>query len=327
MDVSIVIVSYNSKDIFRDCLESIFKYTEGVSFEVIVVDNASTDGVVEYLREAEKNYGKRLKVIYSQENTGFSKGNNLGIRQASGKYILLLNNDTKLVENAVKSMFVCMEGKPDFAVASCQLVDSENRLSPTGGYAPTLARVASWALFLDDLPLISRFFPSYHPHVSDSHWQGFFLDLPWIKKLVGGSKTATETYKYDKEFYPDWVTGAFFFIRRTALDQLGGLDEGIFMYGEELEWCMRARMAGWKVGYTPITKIIHLERGSQGGLPRGALLGEFRGLKYIYGKYFPVWKQLLLGTLLDIAAFLRVIFWLARLKPQMAKIYLEALLL
>ena len=81
------------------------------------------------------------------------------------------------------------------------------------------------------------------------------------------------------------------------------------------------------MGYTPVTKIVHLERKSSGGLPRNAILGEFRGLKYIYGKHYGEWKQVALGTVLDVTAFLRVVMWLVRLKPEMAKIYLEALLL
>lgn len=80
-------------------------------------------------------------------------------------------------------------------------------------------------------------------------------------------------YAYDREFDPDWVTGAIFFVRKKVFDQIGLLDEEIFMYAEELEWCIRAKKAGWKVGYSPITKIIHLERKSSGGVPRNAILG------------------------------------------------------
>ena len=90
---------------------------------------------------------------------------------------------------------------------------------------------------------------------------------------------------------------------------------------------MRAKKAGFNVGYTPITKIIHIERGSQNNVPRNAILGEFRALKYIYGKYETVSKQLLLGIILDLAAFLRFVMWLVRFKPQIARVYLEAFLL
>lgn len=289
-----VIVSYNVKDLLKACVDSIFKLTRGVEYEIIVVDNASTDGSVEMLKKL-----KGIKLLLAKENLGFTKGNNLGIKEAKGKYALLLNPDTEFLENSLKTMFDWMESHQDVAVSSCQLVDFEYKVLPTGGYFPTLSKVFFWAFFLDDLPVISTVVNSYHPKKG----------------------------KYDREFYPDWVTGSFFFIRRVAMDKVGLFDENIFMYGDEIEWSMRFKAAGWKVGYTPVTKIVHLERRSSGGLPQNAVLGEFKGLKYIYGKYYPEWKQVALGTLLDIAAAIRVVFWLLRLKPQMAKIYLEALLL
>lgn len=294
MDVSVVIVSFNVKDLLKACIDSIFKQTKGVDFEIIVVDNASTDGSAEMLKGI-----KGIKIILAKENLGFTKGNNLGIKEAKGKYILVLNPDTEFLENTLKTMVDWMEGHQDVAVSSCQLVDFEHKILPTGGYFPTLPRLFFWALFMDDLPGISQVVKSYHP----------------------------KRRKYDKEFYPDWVTGSFFFVRKTAMDKVGMFDENIFMYGDEVEWCMRFKAAGFQVAYTPVTKIVHLERRSSGGSSRNAVLGEYKGLRYIYGKYYPGWKQVLVGTLLDVGATLRVLMWAFRLKPQMAKIYFEALLL
>ncbi len=296
MDVSIVIVSFNAKDLTQKCLESIFKFTEDVNFEVIVVDNASTDGVVEMLRK----FGDKIKLIESKENLGFAKGNNLGISKASGKYIFLLNPDTELLENSVERLEVWMNAHTDVAVVSSQMLSSEHKISPTGGFFPDLKKVFAWGFFLDDLPISPFYGSSFHPHAG---------------KI------------YEKEFYPDWVTGAIFFVRKEAINQVGVFDDNMFMYGEELEWCIRFKKAGWKIAYTPITKIVHHERGTQGGLPRGAVLGEFKGLKYIYGKYESIPRQLLLGTILDFAAIFRIFMWLVRLKPKMAKVYLEALFL
>lgn len=302
MDVSVVIVSFNAKEMMEKCLESIFKFTKDVSFEVIVVDNASTDGVLDVL----KSYGSKIKLIESKENLGFSKGNNVGIKEANGKYVFLLNPDTELLENSIERLKVWMDAHGDVAVVSPQMLSSEQKISPTGGYFPTVKSVAAWAFFLDDIPFTRSLVKSFHPG-------------------MGPFENAAQIY--DKEFNPDWVTGAMFFARREAIDKVGLVDENIFMYGEELEWCMRFKQGGWKIAYTPITKIIHHERGSQGGLPRGAVLGEFKGLKYIYGKYEPVPRQLLLGTILDFAAIFRIILWAIRLKPQMVKIYAEALFL
>lgn len=337
VQVSIVTVSFNSKEFLRDCLESVFKFTSEIDFEFIVVDNASTDGTAQWLADVKSGKEKipgvdlgKVKFVFSKENGGFSKGNNWGIKEAIGEYILLLNPDTKFLENSLKVMKTWMDGHQDCAVASCQLLDIEQKVLPTGGYAPILPRVAAWALFLDDLPILSKIFKSYHPHAVGVPWTEFLGDIPGIKFfLKPGAKLPEKApvYHYDHEFFPDWVTGAFFFARKKAFDQLGALDEEIFMYGEELEWCLRAAKSGWKVGYTPQTRIVHLERKSSGGAPRNALLGEFKGLKYIYGKYEPVWKQLILGTILDVGAVLRIIFWMVRLKPAVAKIYFEALML
>lgn len=288
MDVSIIIVSYNVKDFLKNCLESVIKFTKNVNYEIIVVDNASTDDSLSYLRDLSDV--SNLKFIDAKENGGFAKGNNLGIKQAKGKYILLLNPDTLLIENSIERMFLWMEAHKDVAVASCQLVDNEQKILPTGGYFPTLQRIFYWAFFIDD---IFKNIKSYHPKVNEEE--------------------------------QDWVTGAFFMIKKEVINKVGILDENFFMYGEELEWCMRFKEEGYKVGYTPITKIIHLERKSSDSLPRNAILGEFKGLKYIYAKHFPGWQQIVLGSLLDLAAFARIIFWLVRLKPQMAKIYIEAL--
>lgn len=304
-----MIVSYNVRDLLKNCLDSVVNFSKDVGYEIIVVDNASTDGSVEML----KSY-KGIRTIFPRENLGFSKGNNLGMGQAKGKYVFFLNPDTLFVENTLKTLFDWMEGHTDVAVASCQLLDFEQKVSSTGGYFPTLLRVLLWALFLDDLPFIADIFKSYHPYMG-----------PFNKRKV----------IYQKEFFPDWVTGACFFVRKEAADRVGGFDENLFMYGEELEWCMRFKMAlrpgsgqaAWRVGYTPTTKIIHLERRSSGGLPRNAVLGEFRGLKYIYGKHFPGWKQIVLGLLLDVAAFDRVVFWLVRRNLAMVRVYLEALAL
>ncbi len=331
MSVSVIVLSYNVKDLLRACVDSIVKFSEGVDYELIIVDNASTDGSRELLREMQDagfrtQEGRKLdlKIIFSKENLGYARGNNLGIRQAKGEYILILNPDTLFLENTLLVMKKWMDEHDDVAVSSCQLLDFEYKISPTGGYFPTLPRIFFWAFFLDDLPVITKLVRSYHPHVSS------FWGAQRVQNLLGTGRDSGHGRNdgvYAGEFFPDWVTGAFFMVRRKAMDKVGLLDEKMFLYGEELEWCLRFKAAGWKVGYTPITKIVHLERRSSGGLPRNAVLGEFKGLRYIYGKHFAGWQQIILGGLLDLAAALRVFFWLVRLKPEMAKIYLEALLL
>ncbi|MCL4398015.1 glycosyltransferase family 2 protein [Patescibacteria group bacterium] len=305
MDVSVVIVSFNIKDTLKRCLDAVFQYTTDLDYEVIVVDNASTDGAIGMLKDYEKKH-KNLKVIYSRENLGFSKGNNLGIKQSTGKYILLLNNDAVLLENSAKKMFGWMETHRNIGAASCLLVDSEQRISPimSAGFFPGLRGLFAWAFFLDDLPGVVRLFKPYHIHTNGT-------------ASIDVSSVNTDL---------DWISGSFFFVRREVIEKVGVLDEMIFMYGEDLDWCYRIKKAGWKIGYNGETKVIHIGQASQDKIPRGYILGEFSGLKFFYAKHFSGWRQVVLGTILDVAAFNRVVFWLVRLKPQTAKIYAEALL-
>lgn len=296
MDVSVVVLTYNSEQYLKQCLDSVFKETKDVNFEVIVVDNQSQDKTV----EVAKTYGDKIKLIIAPENGGYPKGNNLGIKASKGKFILIMNPDLYLVENSIERLFLWINAHDDCAIVGPDILTNEQKISSyaNASFFPSLPRILTWAFFLERLPGISNVIPTYH-----------------TRGIV------------NKETYADWVSGSFLMVRRQAIEQVGMLDENIFMYGDEVEWCMRFKKSGWKVAYTPITKVVHIEGGSQGGSKRGAILGEFKGLKYIYGKHYPEWQQVVLGTILDMAAFLRVLMWLVRLKPEMVKIYLEALLL
>ncbi len=298
VDVSIIILSYNTAELLKNCVDSVLQHTKEVNLEIIVVDNNSSDESP----QVAQSYGDKVKFIQSHENGGFSKGNNIGIRVARGRFVLLLNPDTLFIENTLYRMVIWMDAHHDVAVSSCQLLDANQKISPTGGYEPTMLRVIMWAFFLDDIPGISHIVNSYHPR--------------------GGASS-----RYAKEFFPDWVTGAFFMMSHKALEHIGLLDENIFLYGEELEWCIRAKQFGWKVGYTPITKIVHLERKSSKSNPERAILGEIKGLRYIYQKYYPPKYQYLLDIILVLAEFLRVWLWLVRLKPRIALIYLKAMVI
>ncbi len=288
MDVSVIIVSYNAASYLQECIDSILALTKNQNFEIIVVDNASTDDSV----KVAKSFGKPVTVIESKNNGGYAAGVNMGLKKVTGKYVLVLNPDMRFLNDAISKMTGYMEEHKDVGLAGCTFLDSEEKMLPNGGYFPTLTRLLAWAFFV-------HLGQAYHPKANI----------------------------YGKEFYPDWVTGGFMFVRKEVVDKVGLMDETFFMYGEEVDFQYRIAKAGWKIAYTPITKVIHHERKSSGGLPKLSILGEFKGLKIIYGKFFPEWKQVLLGSLLDIAAALRVFMWLVRLKPAMAKIYLEALVL
>ena len=292
MKISVIILSYNTKTLLKDCLSSLLAKTRSLEMEIIVVDNHSTDESTSMVRK----YFPQVDLIVNSENYGFSKGNNVGLKKASGDYILLLNSDVIFTEDAIGKMLKAMDEDPKIGISSCQLVDTDCNIQPTGGFFPTIFRVFAWMFFLDDIPFLNRFFHSYHP-------QGFW---------------------YKKERLQDWVTGAFFLMRKQVVEEIGFLDENIFMYAEEMEYCYRAKNRGWLVKYSPITSIIHL--GGKSGTPKGALLGEFKGVKYFFQKHRANWQYPLLIIFLKLGSLLGLIlFAIIKPKSDLKGVYAEAL--
>lgn len=290
LDLSIIVVSYNTKELLRLCVQSVRKFSNGFEYEIIVIDNSSSDGTLAWLSKL-----KNIKLISNTNNPGFAKANNQGIGIAHGKYILLLNSDTQLEENSLEKMILWMEERPKVGIASCKFKNPDGGKQATGGFFPTLPRVFLWATFLDDIPQIASIFGSYHP----SPW--------WYKKLR----------------YQDWVTGAFLMFRREVLKDVGGLDENIFMYGEDVEFCYRAKNAGWKVAYVPIASIFHI--GHASGSSARAILGEYKGLLYFYKKHKSFAALLLVELFLKLGALLRIFLYLVRGDTKTAGVYAKAI--
>lgn len=252
MDLSVIIVSYNTKKLLADCLASVFTQTKDLNYEVIVVDNASTDGTIEAV---EKRYedlpaGKAgIKILRNKKNLGFAKANNQGIRKAQGEYVLLLNSDTKLVGNALKKLV-------DFA---------ETKKKP-GAVGPKLLN------------------PDGSPQSSVASF--FTLPKAFIWLLTG------DRFLYSSPPQPqpvDWVMGAALMVKKDVIEKVGLLDEKFFMYMEEVEWCYRIKKAGFEIWFYPQAKIYHLVRGSSPASWRGkqrAILGIYQGLIYFYKKHF-----------------------------------------
>ena len=290
MDLSIIIVSYNTKKLLKDCLKSAFESIEKkqssskFQFEVFVVDNGSKDGSVEMV---EKDF-PQVKLIENKENLGFAKANNQAIKKAQGRYILLLNSDTIVLGNTLSKMINWMDSHPEVGISSCQLLNPDRSIQATGGYFPTLPRVLAWMFFLDDLPFLGKAIKPFHPHTPQFY-------------------TKDKTYTKEQEL--DWVTGAFFLVRREVFKKIGVLDEKFFMYVEEMEFCFRAKESGFKVVFVPESSIIHLGQRSSRVGSEGAVLGEYRGLLYFYKKHKPGWEIFPLRALLKIGAILRMVIF------------------
>lgn len=226
MDLSIIIVNYNVKEFIYNLLPSLKKAGEGIDYEVIIVDNASSDGSVESL----KRDFPEIKLIPLENNLGFSKANNIGLREAAGEYLLLLNPDTLLSEDTLRVMLGFFRSNPAAGLAGCKILNPDGTLQ--------LA--------------CRRSFPG--PWVS-------FCKVTGLSTLFPKSRLFAQynlTYLDEGQTYEvDAVSGSFMMMPRKVYEKVGGLDERFFMYGEDLDWCYRVQKAGFKVFYVHSTKIIH----------------------------------------------------------------------
>jgi len=298
MDLSIIIPSYNTKDLITSCVKSIIKHTSGLKYEIIVVDNASTDKSVEALKKQ-----KKVNLIENNKNLGFAGANNIGYKESKGEYILFLNSDTLLRNNLLKEMIDWMKKNPGVGAASCTLKNSDGSLQATGGYFPTLPRVIAWMFFLDDIPGVNMFIKSFHP--------------------MGNKSPIKNISFYKKEREIDWLTGAFMLTRKDVLDKLKGpWDESYFMYTEDVDICYRIKRSGHKIMYLPRWDITHL--GGASGTKESTILSEFRGVKRFYSKFYPKWQYLILRFLLKTGSLGRIIIFGILEGLNSAKIYAKA---
>ena len=223
LDLSIVIVNWNTRDLLAQCLESVYAHAPDGDFEVFVVDNASTDGSAQAVRER----FPQVQLVENTENAGFARANNQAIRASSGRYMLLLNSDTRVLPKTLRTMVQFMDDRPQVGIASCKVLSADGTFRAAGA---------------DFLTLRSEF----------AHFTG-------LASLVRGGRWANRPGYRD---FPatrevDWVGGACLMIRRETVEQIGLLDENYFMYCEDMDWCYRARQHGWKVYYLPQAQIIH----------------------------------------------------------------------
>jgi len=223
-DLSIIIVSWNVCELLQNCLRSVLAQNE-LRLQIIVVDSASTDGSPEMIAEQ----FPQVELVACQENVGFPGGNNLGLERANGRFILLLNPDTVVCNDALTKMVAYLEQNPRVGVVGPQLLNADGSVQSSRRRFPTL-RTAFFE---------STWLQPYAPQaVLDDY---FVLD-------VGDGETAVV----------DWVMGACLMTRQEVVAQVGGLDEKYFMYSEELDYCRRVHEAGWQVVYYPQAQVTHL---------------------------------------------------------------------
>lgn len=286
IDISIIIPSYNTYQLLKDCLTSIYQNTK-VPFEIIIVDNGSTDGSVAMVKENFPN----TRLIENKINLGFAQAVNQGLEKAQGRYLLILNSDTLVLDGAVDKEISFLEKHEEVGVVGCQLKNSDGTIQPSGGYLPNLVRVFLWMSFLDDLPILKNILRPYH--VEDKEF-------------------------YTHQRYLDWVTGAFFLTRREVFEKVGFFDPEMFMYVEEIDWCIRVKKAGYKVVFNPSACIVHY-RGASTKRRKAGILEEYQGLKYFFSKYKAGWQFPLLRLFLKFGAWARLFLFGIMLKDLESK--------
>lgn len=226
MDLSIIIVNYNVKEFLQNLIHSIHKAGRNLSYEIIVVDNASDDGSIELLKEK----FPEVNLIANDANLGFSKANNIGLKNASGKYILLLNPDTIVAEDTFEKMIDFFKGNPQAGLAGCKILNPDGTLQ----LACRRSFPGPWTSFCKVTGL-SSLFPQ---NKIFARYNLTYLD-------------ENDTYEVDA------ISGSFMMFPKSVFEKIGGLDERFFMYGEDLDFCYRIQQAGYKVFYVHSTQIIH----------------------------------------------------------------------
>jgi GT2 family glycosyltransferase len=301
VDLSIIIVSFNTKELSENCLKSIVKYTGGISYEIIIIDNNSKDDSVEMFEILSKTYP--ITLIKNKTNAGFGRANNQGLKIAKGRYFLLLNTDTKIGDNVLGEMVAWMDKHPRVGISTCSLKNKDGSIQGTGGYFPTLGRVFAWMFFVEDIPFLSKFIGPYHPmHPASPFYKGedFFI----------------------KAHQRDWVTGAYLLLKRQVFKDVGFFDDDYFMYVEEVDYCFRAKNKGWQVWFLPRWSITHY--GGASGTSENSLLSEYKGIKIFYKKHLPKRQFFFMRLFLKMGALLRVVIFGLIKGKEIAKIYVKA---
>ncbi len=243
-------MSWNTESLLRECLSSIYERTQGISYEIFVVDNASKDGTAEMVRK----YFPDVHLIVNKENRGFAAANNQAIHLAKGRYLIFLNPDTALSENALHAMTQFMDEHPEAGAIGCKLINADSSVQHS------TRRLLSLSIMLYDNTILGR--------------------LPFFRGKLKDYKM--KSFSFDKVEEVDAASGAALLVRKSLLDEVGPMDERYFMFFEEMDLCRRIRMNGQKIYFVPNAVITHFGGASRHqGANELVLIGQQSVMKYI----------------------------------------------
>ncbi len=255
IDLSIVIVNYNSGDWLKKSLDSIYTNTKQICFEVFVVDNNSQDQSLETL----ELYQNDIQVLRNSKNEGFAKANNRALKEAKGRYCLLLNPDCIVVGDALEKCLGYLDENAKIGALGCKVVLAEGGLDLACRRSFPTPKVALYKMIG-----LSRLFPH---HQEFAQYNLTFLDENEISEV-------------------DVLVGAFMMVRREVIEEVGFLDEEFFMYGEDIDWCYRIKKAGWKIVYYPKTLVVHNKGGCTDQMRPKIIYEFYRAMYLFYQKHY-----------------------------------------
>ncbi len=271
LDLSIIIVNYNTKDLLKASLNSIKQNTHNIDYEIIVIDNHSKDNSVTMIEEQFPD----VKLVKNSYNAGYSKANNQGIQIAKGKYILLLNSDTEVKESALNKAVQFMEERTDVGICGFKLLNEDGSIQLSCRSFPTF----STALF-NRYSIITRLFPN-------NKYSKEYLLLDWDHNEI-------------REV--DWVSGACMLIRRNVIEEIGILEEKFFMYSEDVDLCYRAKERGWKIVYYPFSEVMHYIGKSSENRQLLSIFERHKSMYIYYKKHYS--REILFMDLITFSAIL-----------------------
>lgn len=245
MDVSIIIVNYKTPDLVIDCINSVRQLTEDISYEIIVVDNASADSSVETLKS---KFGNTIQIIESDINLGFGKANNIGVKSAKGDYVFLLNSDTILMNNAIKILYDYITENASVGIVGGNM------------YSADIKESSSFCMKFDDIDTLKK----------NAGWTSIITDIAcraYRQKYYSEEQRRKYSYKNtfnytDKPLDVGYIFGTDMMLSRELYNNMGGFDPDFFMYAEEEELSWRIHQAGYRIVNVPTAKIIHLDGGT-----------------------------------------------------------------
>lgn len=276
MILTIIIINYNSKEVLNKCLISLYESSLNTDFEVFIIDNASSESIGDLVP-----LFPQVNFLYNEKNIGFAAANNIGIRKANGKCILLLNPDTVINENSLQPMINYLDTNDDVGIVGCKIFNADGEIERSTHSFPTLVKE-----FVHANEFIKKIF-SYNSFLSK------FLGK--VLKI----KSFESYWDHDNIKEVDHVTAACMMIKKEAIDNVGLLDEAFFLYNEEVEWSFRFKKAGYKSVFLPESSIIHLfgystKQRVQKQAVNNLLVERYRGMFYFFQKHYGFIKLLLL---------------------------------